>query len=70
MAAKIASNGKPRSAKATGKAASTPRQVALVLPHASAAAGPSYESALELLNGNLAVHKLWRAKPAGKRAAK
>lgn len=52
------------------QAASTPRQVALVLPHASAAAGPSFESALETLSSDLAVHKLWQANPAGKPAKK
>ncbi len=49
-------------AKTTEKAALTPRQVALVMPLASAAAGPSFETALETLNGNLAVYKLWQGK--------
>jgi hypothetical protein len=50
--------------------AATPRQVALVLPHASAAAGPSFETALETLSSDLAVHKLWQANVAGKPAKK
>ncbi len=66
-----ASNAKASNARASNaKAALTPRQVALVLPHASAAAGPNFESALETLGGNLTVHKLWQTAPAGKSGAK
>lgn len=60
MARKTNDNKKP------SKAAATPRQVALVLPHASAAAGPSFETALETLSSDLAVHKLWQANAAAK----
>lgn len=56
---------KPRNAKPASKAAATPRQVALVLPLTSAAAGPSFETALETLPGDLTVHKLWQGR-AGK----
>lgn len=76
MARKTAHSSRTQNAKAsnarasTAKAALTPRQVALVLPHASAAAGPNFESALETLGGNLTVHKLWQTAPTGKRGAK
>jgi hypothetical protein len=40
--------------------AATPRQVALVLPHGSASAGTCFETATELLNCDLTVHKLWQ----------
>lgn len=45
------------------KAATTPRQVALVVPHATADAGVTFETALEVLNQDLQVHKLWQAQP-------
>lgn len=53
------------------KAAVTPRQVALVLPHAAAIAGSTFESALELLDSDLKVHKLWQGEQKkGARRAK
>ncbi len=51
--------------KPSAKAATTPRQVALVVPHATADAGVAFETALEVLDQDLQVHKLWRAQPTG-----
>jgi len=48
--------------KSVTKAAATPRQIALVVPHATADAGVTFESALEVLDHDLHVHKLWQAK--------
>ncbi len=57
--------------KSTAKAATTPRQVALVVPHAAADAGVTFETAMEVLGQDLQVHQLWRAQqPKGKRRPK
>ena len=64
MARKTKPSANSQIAKSAEKAASTPRQVALVMPLASAGAGPSFETALETLNSNLAVYKLWQGKDA------
>ena len=54
------------------QAAAAPRQVALVVPHATADAGITFETALEVLDQDLHVHKLWQAQPKSgrKRPAK
>lgn len=49
--------------KPEAKAATAPRQVALVVPHATADAGVTFETALEVLDQDLQVHKLWQAQP-------
>jgi hypothetical protein len=61
-----------KSKKPEAKAATTPRQVALVVPHATPDAGVMFETALEVLDQDLQVHKLWQAQPKGpnKRRAK
>lgn len=64
MARKPKQSANSQNAKAAEMAAATPRQVALVMPLASAAAGPSFETAFETLNSNLAVYKLWQGKDA------
>ena len=58
--------------KPKAKAAATPRQVAIVVPHATEDAGVNFETALEVLDQDLRVHKLWQAHPknAGKRRTK
>lgn len=52
------------------KAAATPRQVALVVPHATADAGVTFETAMEVLDQDLRVHKLWQAQPKSPRRTK
>lgn len=55
------------------KAATTPRQIAMVVPHAAVDAGATFESALEVLGQDLSVYKLWQAerpKSRAKRRAK
>lgn len=58
--------------KPSAKAAAPPRQVALVVPHATADAGVTFETAMEVLDQDLPVHKLWQAQPKtpGKRRPK
>jgi len=63
----------PAETRKSSKAAAAPRQVALVVPHAAADAGVTFETALEVLDQDLQVHKLWQdkqAKTAAKRRAK
>ncbi len=62
----------PKNKKPEAQAAVTPRQVALVVPHAAADAGITFETAMEVLDQDLQVHKLWQEQPqtAGKRRAK
>ncbi|HWA50586.1 MAG TPA: hypothetical protein VG742_20115 [Dongiaceae bacterium] len=43
--------------------ANEPREVALVVPHAAADAGITFESAMEVLDQDLRVHKLWQEQP-------
>ncbi len=64
MARKTKPSIQSQTANPAEKAAATPRQVALVMPLVSAAAGPSFETALETLNSDLAVYKLWQGKDA------
>ena len=58
--------------KPSSKAATTRRKVALVVPHATADAGVTFETALEVLDQGLHVHQLWQAQPKsrGKRRTK
>lgn len=67
MSRDIAQGRKPKTT-----AAATQRGVALVVPHAAADAGATFESALEVLDRDLSVHKLWQAqqskRPAKRRA--
>lgn len=53
--------------KPSAKAVTTPRQVALVVPHATADASVTFETALEVLDQDLQVHKLWQAQPKSTR---
>ena len=46
--------------KPEAKAATTTREVALVVPHAVADAGITFETATEVLDQDLRVHKLWQ----------
>lgn len=66
----MSDSAQPR--KPSVKAVTTPRQVALVVPHATADAGVTFETALEVLDQDLQVHKLWQAQPKtpGKRRVK
>ena len=57
----------PDSKKPEAKAATMPREVALVVPHATADAGVTFETALEVLDRDLQVHKLWQAQPKSPR---
>jgi hypothetical protein len=63
MTSDTAPTRKPQNARA----ALTPRQVALVVPHATAVAGADFESATETLSSDLTVHKLWQGEQRGKR---
>ena len=56
-----------KSKKPEAKAIATPRQVALVVPHATADAGVTFETAMEVLDQDLQVHKLWQAQPKSTR---
>jgi hypothetical protein len=49
--------------KPEAKVATTTREVALVVPHATADAGITFESAMEVLDQDLRVHKLWQEQP-------
>ena len=60
----------PKSKTPEAQAATTPRQVALVVPHATADAGVTFETALEVLDQDLRVHKLWQAPPKSPRRTK
>lgn len=64
MSRDIAQGRKPKATAAT-----TPRGIALVVPHAAVDAGATFESALEVLDQDLSVHKLWQAQQA-KRSTK
>ena len=65
MTRDIVQDRKSSGNKPEANAAATPRQVALVVPHATADAGVTFESALEVLDQDLQVHKLWQAQPKG-----
>jgi hypothetical protein len=54
-----------KSKKPEAKAATAPRQIALIVPHAIADAGVTFETAMEVLDQDLHVHKLWQAQPKG-----
>jgi hypothetical protein len=67
MTRDIVEDRKSSGKKPEAKSATTPRQVALVVPHATADAGVTFETAMEVLDQDLQVHKLWQAQPKGPR---
>lgn len=70
MARDTAQESKSKKPEATAETA--PRQVALVVPHAAIDAGITFETAMEVLDQDLHVHKLWQEQPKStrKRGAK
>lgn len=64
----MARNTAPAGTSGSKSDTATPRQVALVVPHAAVDAGVTFESALEVLDQELRVHTLWQeAKTSAKR---